>query len=286
MPFTFPTKPVVGQPGVGSDNWGTLLNAWIASAESAMNSNLSSLGTHNHDDRYYTETEISTWRNAVTQTEMGYLHGVTSAIQTQINGKAAASHQHQTDSIITALTGTPTLSDVLQDIIEDNAVPISLKTLSDWYNVMNPDVSGVTIQPYISNRYEGIRILCAADATIFVRTWEVIVKKNDVIIYQVSGASPAFFVDEGEGFEDGDALTVQIKLYTGTSTVVTSSVYSHTYTKQTSPDILALQAQLADLTLANIIDTLIQDDGALTAVCNNVASSNLLATKVAAILGA
>jgi len=45
---------------------------------------------HLHDDRYYTETEIDTWRNSVTQAEMGYLHGVTSDIQTQLDGKEAA----------------------------------------------------------------------------------------------------------------------------------------------------------------------------------------------------
>lgn len=37
------------------------------------------------DNRYYTETEIGTWRNSVTQTEMGHLHGVTSDIQNQID---------------------------------------------------------------------------------------------------------------------------------------------------------------------------------------------------------
>jgi len=40
---------------------------------------------HAHDDRYYTETEEDTWRNSTTQTEMGYVHGVTSDIQTQLN---------------------------------------------------------------------------------------------------------------------------------------------------------------------------------------------------------
>lgn len=37
------------------------------------------------DTRYYTETEVGTWRASVTQTEMDYLHGVTSDIQTQLN---------------------------------------------------------------------------------------------------------------------------------------------------------------------------------------------------------
>lgn len=33
---------------------------------------------------YYTQTAIDTWRNSVTQAEMGYVNGVTSAIQTQL----------------------------------------------------------------------------------------------------------------------------------------------------------------------------------------------------------
>lgn len=37
---------------------------------------------------YYTETEVNTWRNSVTQTEMGYLDGVSSDIQTQITARA------------------------------------------------------------------------------------------------------------------------------------------------------------------------------------------------------
>lgn len=46
------------------------------------------------DTRYYTETEENTWRNGVSQTEMGYLDGVTSDIQTQIDGKSSTSHNH------------------------------------------------------------------------------------------------------------------------------------------------------------------------------------------------
>ena len=47
--------------------------------------------SHTHDTRYYTESEINTWRNGTTQTEMGYVHGVTSDIQTQLNGKLGTS---------------------------------------------------------------------------------------------------------------------------------------------------------------------------------------------------
>lgn len=56
------------------------------------------------DNRYYTETEVDTWRNSVTQTEMGYLHGVTSDIQTQIGTKAADADVLKKDGSV-ALTG-------------------------------------------------------------------------------------------------------------------------------------------------------------------------------------
>jgi len=36
-------------------------------------------------DFFYTETEVDTWRSGVTQTEMGYLDGITSDIQTQLD---------------------------------------------------------------------------------------------------------------------------------------------------------------------------------------------------------
>lgn len=85
--------------------------------------------SHTHDGRYYTESEVDTKLatkqatisggastiassnltknralisdangkvavSAVTSTELGYLDGVTSAIQTQLNGKASSSHNH------------------------------------------------------------------------------------------------------------------------------------------------------------------------------------------------
>ena len=39
---------------------------------------------------YYTKSETNTWRNSTTQTEMGYVHGVTSDIQNQINAKVSS----------------------------------------------------------------------------------------------------------------------------------------------------------------------------------------------------
>jgi len=86
--------------------------------------------SHTHDDRYYTEAEITTalaakaalshthtltnitdFPSAVSATELGYLDGVTSALQTQLNGKqasgsyAAASHTH-TLANVTDVTAT------------------------------------------------------------------------------------------------------------------------------------------------------------------------------------
>ena len=61
---------------------------------------------HKHDDRYYTETEVNTWRNSATQTEMGYLHGVTSDIQTQITARAIIGANPADDRLCTWSSAT------------------------------------------------------------------------------------------------------------------------------------------------------------------------------------
>lgn len=43
--------------------------------------------------------------SAVTSTELGYLDGVTSAVQTQLDGKAASSHNHSTSNITSGTLG-------------------------------------------------------------------------------------------------------------------------------------------------------------------------------------
>jgi len=52
---------------------------------------LSGLDDADHNAVYYTETEIDLWRNGVSQTEMGYLDGVTSDIQTQLDARCLES---------------------------------------------------------------------------------------------------------------------------------------------------------------------------------------------------
>jgi hypothetical protein len=52
MSYSFPSKPVVGEPGIGEDNWGTLLNALLTALESAINTNLGLIGSHDHSGVY------------------------------------------------------------------------------------------------------------------------------------------------------------------------------------------------------------------------------------------
>lgn len=81
------------------DNTTTTITADIATVSGDLSSEIDSdITTHeagsSHDGRYYTETEINTWRNSTTQTEMGYVHGVTSDIQIQFGGKSNTNHTH------------------------------------------------------------------------------------------------------------------------------------------------------------------------------------------------
>lgn len=249
MPHSFTTHPVVGQPGVGGLNWGTLLINWINSAEAAMNENLDSINNHDHDSDY-----------------------------------AGLIHSHYAEQIETQVDGQ-NLDEALFDIMGQSSVPINLATIKSWYDVMNPDTSGISANASVSNMYWGVKIVCSPSSPIFVRSWEVIVKKGTSIIYQNSSSGSVFYVHETFGFESGDELTIQVKYYTGTNTVVSSDYYSHTYNPLVNPDIAALQTQLANLSLANIIDSLVQDDAAMTAFANRLQSSNLLANKIASILG-
>ena len=69
-----------------------------------------------------TITTLGGWPAGVDTTELGYLDGLTSAIQTQIAGKAATSHTHAAADVTSGLlaaariaTGTPTGSKFLRD---------------------------------------------------------------------------------------------------------------------------------------------------------------------------
>jgi hypothetical protein len=93
--------------GNGSSTW-TALSYSVADASGTSSVDWSSIlnkpstftpSTHTHPTSDVTglDTALSGKQNVVSgvsDTEIGYLDGVTSAIQTQINGKAATSHTH------------------------------------------------------------------------------------------------------------------------------------------------------------------------------------------------
>jgi len=77
---------------------------------------------HAHDDRYYTETEEDTWRNGTTQTEMGYVHGVTSDIQDQLD---AGGGGVQTVTAGGNMTNSGTEADPVLDVYLETEVPLT-----------------------------------------------------------------------------------------------------------------------------------------------------------------
>ncbi len=77
--------------------------SWVAASELPSHGELEGLSDDDHsiyhtdargDARYYTETEVNTWRSNVTQQEMDWLHGITSDVQTQIS----ANTTHRNDN--------------------------------------------------------------------------------------------------------------------------------------------------------------------------------------------
>ena len=78
--FGFSTDTHQVYIGDGADNHEVSLISDLTTVSGDLQTNI---------DDCYTKTEDDTFRNSTTQTEMGYVHGVTSDIQTQIDTKAA-----------------------------------------------------------------------------------------------------------------------------------------------------------------------------------------------------
>jgi hypothetical protein len=215
MAYEYTQNPPVGEPGVGEQNWGDILNNILDELKSAANNNFNLIGNHNHPE--YASTQV-------------------------------------------------------------------VDTLLAWYNTLNPDTSGVDISTTMHNTYWGLTIFCSTNPNIYVRTWQVTIRKAGNIIYQASQAGSLFYVPEGVGFSANDTLGIEIKLYTGITSTITSDPYTHIYDPPTVPAIGELQSQLSQLTMGNIIDSFIQSEPALTALANTLQGSNLLATKVANLI--
>lgn len=135
----------------------TQIGNLVDSAPSALNT-LNELAAALGDDASYAATITTSLSNkqdrvtGVSDTEIGYLDGVTSAIQTQIDGKSATSHTHSISNVTglqTALDGkassshTHAISDVtgLQTAL-DSVVRTS-STITSSYTVQSSDIGKV-----------------------------------------------------------------------------------------------------------------------------------------------
>ncbi|MDN5354444.1 MAG: hypothetical protein PWQ09_1200 [Candidatus Cloacimonadota bacterium] len=247
--FTYNDNPVVGQPGNGTENWGEILNDILDQLKANTNTLLSDLNTHQHNDLY-----------------------------------SLLDHNHFANEIGTGIGGGQYVEDTLLEICGQDTVPISLKDLKTWYDTMNPDISGVSVSASFSDRYNGLEVVASCSPSVYVKGWKLILKKDGLVIHEESGNHSVFWVNKAIGLADGDNLSIQVIMYTGIDSSVSSSWYSHVYHPPVNPEIGNLEAQLANLTIANFIDSFIQNDAAMTALANYVHGSNLLATKVANII--
>jgi len=116
--------------------------------------------SHNHDDLYYTKaqlnagqlnnlyytiSEINDWRNSVTKTEMGYLHGVASGIQGQINARAIISGTPAANQVPTWISGTQIKGNSSLTFNGTDLVLPSAMTLSNANNIATkPDIAFTT----------------------------------------------------------------------------------------------------------------------------------------------
>jgi hypothetical protein len=249
--FTYNDNPVVGQPGNGTENWGEILNVILDQLKTNTNTLLNDLNTHQHNDLY-----------------------------------SLLGHNHFANEIGTGIGGGQYVEDTLLEICGQDTVPISLKDLKSWYDYLNPDIGGVSVSASISNRVNGLEVFANCNPAVYASGWKLIIKKDGLVIHEESGNSSLFWVNNAVGLNDGDVLSIQVIMFTGMDQSVGSSWYSHTYSKMISPEIQDLQNQLDNLTMANIIDSIVQDEAVMTALTNRLQGSNLLATKVANVMNA
>jgi len=122
------------------DTWATVTpsangQSFVAAADYAAMRTLLDLeaGTD-----FYSLSAEDTWRNSVTQTEMGYVDGVTSDIQTQLGTKYEAGDTLQTDSG-TSRPGTCTVGEIFLDTDHDTNGSLFACISTDTWKEMDDD---------------------------------------------------------------------------------------------------------------------------------------------------
>ncbi len=143
MPFTYEANPIPGEPGIGTSNWGELLNTILTQIKNATNTNATAIVEHGHnsdeinmpgdlslEDAYQAiigETELTpptsllALKNQVEDNTEELSHF---ALNDHLHDTrySQLSHGHHSDEVI-AMTGD-NLTDVLEGIF-DNATALS-----------------------------------------------------------------------------------------------------------------------------------------------------------------
>jgi len=148
-----------------------------------------------------------------------------------------------------------------------------IDALESLVNFMNPDLSEVSVAASVRNGGNGIQVAIAVTPSVYVRMFNVEVKKNGAIIHAVQSGSNNIFISESVGFEDGDILEVRGQIICGQDTTKYSEWYSHTYNNA-----------YPSLTVADVVAAFKNDESALQELANVLHDSNTLAQKVAELM--
>ena len=207
----------------------TQISNLVDSAPSALNT-LNELAAALGDDSNYASTITTALSgkqpkvSGVSDTEIGYLDGVTSAIQTQIDGKAATSHTHSISNVTglqTALDGKASsshshaIADVtgLQTALD--AVARTSSTVTSSYTLQSSDAGKV------------IKVDSASAVTITVPA--VLSANQSIDIYQ-KGAGVVTLAASGTTLQGVGSTGVNLKIsnqYTSATIFAdTSTVYA------------------------------------------------------------
>ena len=175
--------------------------------------------------------------SAVTATELGYLDGVTSSIQTQLNGKAASSHTHKTTDI-TSLTAS-------RAMVTDTSGHMSVSAVT---STELGYLDGVTsnIQTQLNNKAGKSTTLSGYGITDGVNAVNVTGSGNAVTTASVSGHT--ITLTKGTSFAAKTEIPTQVSQLTNDSGYVDSSALASGLAGKANTSHTHTVSQITDLT--------------------------------------
>lgn len=261
------------KPGSGESGWAGALNSNFDIIDTQIKSAHDSIINHTGSgSNKHTASQVKTADGSDVESKLATLFSSKADIN-HTHNYANSSHTHTTDSVKDS-QGT-SLTSLL------SRLDSKIESIENTLEFLSPNLKEVKVSAFITNRTNGIRIMCSLVPLINVHSWNIsIIKAGRTLVETVSSSSYIFIHEDSlEGVENGETIEIMITAISGQSSQTT--VYDHEFKHINTHVEERLTTIEEKLTIGNIIDAFAQDADALQALANVLHSSNTLAQKIA-----